>query len=205
MLNVALTGGIASGKSTVVRLLAEQGAHIIDFDELTRYVQEPGRPALQALVDFFGQEIVNVDGTINRTKLGAMVFQDRRKLTTLNEIVHPLIFREWERRLAALQEEKTPAVVISDIPLLIEGGSHKRFDLVLLVYATPAQQLARLTARNGCTPAEARLRLRAQLPIDAKIPHADYVIDNSHSVEETRKRTLEVWAELAKRALMKQG
>jgi len=113
-------------------------------------------------------------------------------------MVHPLIFREWERRLAALPEEKSPTIVISDIPLLIEGGSQKRFDLVILVYATPEQQLQRLTARNGCTPEEARLRLRAQLPIDAKLPHADYVIDNSFSREETRKRTEEVWIELEK-------
>lgn len=200
MLNVALTGGIASGKSTVVRILAEKGARIIDFDELTRYVQEPGRPAWQTLVDFFGREIVNDDETINRAKLGAIVFQDKDKLARLNEIVHPCIVQEGERRLAILREEKSSSVVISDIPLLIEGGSQKRFDLIILVYATPEQQLQRLTARNGCTPEEARLRLRAQLPIDDKIPHADYVIDNSFSPEETRRRTEEVWAELEKRS-----
>jgi len=202
MLNVALTGGIASGKSTVVELLREKGAAIIDFDELTRYVEEPGRPAWQALVDFFGKEILHDDGTINRGRLGAIVFADAGKLAKLNKIVHPFVFREWKRRLKELTVDTSPAIIISDIPLLYEGGSQKRFDLVILVYAAPEQQLARLTARNGCTPAEAGLRLRAQLPIDVKVPHADYVIDNSASLEETRRRTDEVWTELKKRTLV---
>lgn len=205
MLNAALTGGIASGKSSVVRLLAKKGAFIIDFDELTRYVQEPGHTAYAQVVDCYGTEILNEDGTIHRGRLGDIVFRDSRKLAKLNQIVHPCVFREWERRLSLLQQEHPDAIVISDIPLLIEGGSQKKFDLVILVYATPEQQLRRLVERSGCTPEEARLRLAAQLPIDAKLPHADILIDNSFSFAATEKRVDEVWEELERQARSKEA
>lgn len=199
MLNAGLTGGIATGKSMVVQLLAGKGARIIDFDHLTRYIQEPGRPAWNELVSFFGREIIKDDNTINRRKLGEIVFQNPEKLARLNAIVHPLIFQEWRHRLAVLQEENSTAIVISDIPLLIETGQQKDFDLVILVYAPPWQQLARLRTRNGYSAEEAQQRLASQLPIDLKIPYADIIIDNSSSLEKTGERVNEVWEELEKR------
>jgi dephospho-CoA kinase len=200
MLNVGLTGGIATGKSMVVRLLADKGARIIDFDHLTRYVQEPGRPAWNELVGYFGSEIIKDDKTINRRKLGEIVFQNPEKLARLNAIVHPLIFQEWRRRLTVLQEDNSSGIVVSDIPLLIETGQQKDFDLVILVYAPPWQQLERLKARNGYNTEEARQRLASQLPIDLKVPYADIIIDNSTSPENTGKRVNEVWEELKKKA-----
>lgn len=200
MLNVGLTGGIASGKSIVVQLLADKGAVIIDFDHLTRYVEEPGRPAWRELVSFFGREIIKDDETINRRKLGEIVFQDPQKLARLNALVHPLIFQEWQRRLAVLREHNCGAIVVSDIPLLIETGAQKDFDLTVLVYAPPWQQLERLRIRNGYNAEEARLRLASQLPIDFKVPYADIIIDNSSSLEKTSERVDAVWEELKKRA-----
>jgi dephospho-CoA kinase len=199
MLNVGLTGGIATGKSMVVKLLADKGARIIDFDHLTRYVQEPGQPAWNELVSLFGREIIKDDQTINRRKLGEIVFQDPQKLARLNAIVHPLIFQEWRRRLAVLRESNCGGIVISDIPLLIETGEQKDFDLIILVYAPPWQQLERLRIRNGYNAEEARQRLSSQLPIDLKVPYADIIIDNSTSREKTSEQVDSLWEELEKR------
>jgi dephospho-CoA kinase len=199
MLNVGLTGGIATGKSIVVQLLADKGALIIDFDLLTRYVQEPGRPAWSELVSYFGREILKDDETINRRKMGEIVFQNPRKLAILNAIVHPLIFQEWKRRLAVLRENNCGEIVISDIPLLIETGAQKDFDLIVLVYAPPWQQLERLRIRNGYNAEEARQRLSSQLPIDLKVPYADIIIDNSSSRENTSEQVDSLWEELKKR------
>lgn len=200
MLNVGLTGGIATGKSMVVQRLADKGALIIDFDHLTRYVQEPGRPAWKGLVDYFGREILKDEDRINRRKLGEIVFQDPQKLTRLNEIVHPLIFAEWRRRLTAIEQNISREIVISDIPLLIETGAQKEFDLIVLVYAPPWQQLERLRVRNGYSTEEARQRLASQLAIDLKVPYADIVIDNSSSIATTVSRVDALWEELKVRA-----
>jgi dephospho-CoA kinase len=201
MLNVGLTGGIATGKSMVVQLLADKGALIIDFDHLTRYVQEPGQPAWKELVSYFGPEIIQDDQTINRRKLGKMVFSDPQKLACLNAIVHPLIFQEWRHRLTVLREKYGTGIVISDIPLLIETGEQKDFDLIVLVYAPPDQQLERLRIRNGYTMEEAKQRLASQLPIDQKVAYADIVIDNSSSPEKTSKQVDALWEELNKKML----
>ncbi len=196
MLHVGLTGGIASGKSTVLGLFVEKGACAVDLDQLARYVEEPGRPAWHALVDYFGQGILQDDGTINRGQLGEIVFQDEQKRIRLNEIVHPFIFQEWERRLAALNDYDCEAIVISDMPLLFEIGAERYFDRIIVVYASREQQLQRLMERNNLSPEQARLRLESQLAIDSKLPLADYVIDNSSSPAETRKRVAAVWDEL---------
>jgi len=198
MLNVGLTGGIATGKSTVAGIFQEKGADLIDFDVLTRYAEEPDRPAWKAIVDFFGASVLNSDRTINRGKLGAIVFQNRDKLAKLNDIVHPLLFQEWRLRIASIRKNRPEAIVISDIPLLIETGAQELFDIVVLVYATPERQLERLLARNGCTREDALNRLASQLPIDKKIPHAHMVIDNSSSWEETRRCVDAIWEELKK-------
>lgn len=196
MLNVGLTGGIACGKSTVARMLAEQGALLIDFDEMVRAVQEPGGPVWREIVRHFGDEILREDRSIDRRKLGETVFGDREKRELLNRLVHPAVFEEWQRRLARIRARSADAIVVSDIPLLVEAGMVGTVDLVLLVYASPALQIRRMMARDGFSRAEAERRLAAQMPIDEKIGLADIVIRNDGSPDETRRAVSAVWPEL---------
>jgi len=199
MLNVGLTGGIASGKSTVARMLADKGALLIDLDEIAHAVQEPEGPVWQEIVAHFGRAILNADGSIDRRKLGAVVFGDREKLDLLNRLVHPAIFAEWQKRIAEIRAARPDAIVLSDIPLLLEAGLKPQVDLVLLVYIPPEEQIHRLMARNGYRRDEALSRLASQMPIDAKLPEADIVIRNDGSPEETRRTVDGLWGELRKR------
>ena len=196
MLNVGLTGGIACGKSTVARMLAEKGAVLIDFDELAHAVQEPEGAVWREIIRHFGEEILLPDRTIDRRKLGETVFADREKRELLNRLVHPAIFEEWQRRLAEIRVRRADAIVVSDIPLLIEAGLKGMVDLVLLVYITPEEQVRRVMARNGFSREEAERRLAAQMPIEEKLRWADIVIRNGGSPEETRRVVSEVWMEL---------
>ena len=196
MLNVGLTGGIASGKSTVARMLAAKGAILIDLDELAHAVEEPEGPVWQGIVSHFGEGILLPDRQIDRRKLGAIVFADREKRDLLNRLVHPAVVAEWRRRLGEIEKTRPDAVVLSDVPLLIEAGLKTMVDMVLLVYLPPEEQICRLTARNGFPREEAERRVAAQMPIGEKISHADIVIDNVGSVEETSRAVDRVWEEL---------
>ena len=196
MLHVGLTGGIASGKSTVARMFQEKGACVIDLDEIAHFVEEPDRPGWKAIVEYFGQNVLNDDRTINREKLGAIVFCDKEKLAKLNLMVHPAAFEEWEQRVAGIRKTSPQAIVISDIPLLIEVGMQQWLDAVILVYVSPDDQIQRLVSRNGCSREEALTRLNSQIPIDEKIPHADFLIDNRGSIENSRSAVHAIWEEL---------
>ena len=201
MLNVGLTGGIASGKSTVAQMLVELGAVHIDFDVLAHRVERPGQPAWEELVAAFGREILNGDETINRAVLGEVVFRDAARRERLNAIVHPAVFASWRRELEDIEKQSPHAVVLSDVPLLFEVGAEGMVDLVLLVYIPPAEQLRRLMLRNGYTRPEAEARLASQMSIDAKLARVDLVIDNRGTREETRRRAAAVWEELREREL----
>jgi len=203
MLNVGLTGGIASGKSTVARMLVELGAVHVDFDVLAHEVEAPGRPAWRELVAAFGQGILNADETINRAVLGELVFRDTARREPLHSIVHPAVFTAWRRQLGEIEKNDPHAVVLADVPLLFEVGAEGMVDLVLLVYIPPAEQIRRLMARNGYSRPEAEARLASQMPIDAKLVRADIVIDNRGTVAETRERTAAVWEELRQRERQK--
>jgi dephospho-CoA kinase len=200
MLNVGLTGGIACGKSTVARMLVEKGAILIDFDDLAHAVEAPGGPVWREVVRHFGEEILLPDRWIDRRKLGAIVFADREKREILNRLVHPAVFAEWRKRLGEIEKTRKDAIVLSDIPLLIEAGLETMVDAVLLVYIPPKEQIRRLTARNGFTREEAERRVAAQMPIGEKIIHADIVIRNEGSVEETCHAVSTVWEELRRRS-----
>jgi len=204
MLNVGLTGGIASGKSTVAAMLVEKGAFHIDFDILAHGVEKPDMPAWRAIIDAFGPEIRNEDGTINRARLGMVVFADQKKMAQLNAIVHPAVFTEWHRQLADIKKEKADAIVLSDMPLLIEAGMKQMVDVVLLVYISPEEQLRRLMARNGYTREESLSRLSAQMPIQDKLALADLIVDNEGSREETQDQVVGVWGELVRRERAKE-
>jgi dephospho-CoA kinase len=199
MLNVGLTGGIACGKSTVARMLAEKGAVLIDFDELVRAAEGTDEPAWREIVHHFGEEVLQTDRAIDRRKLGEIVFADREKLALLNSLVHPAVFAEWQKRLTAIRETRADAIVLSDIPLLIEAGLKTMVDLVLLIYITPEEQIRRLMARDGFTREEAERRLASQMPIGDKISHADFVIRNDGPLEETCRAVSALWKELLQR------
>ena len=203
MLNVGLTGGIASGKSTVARMLVELGAVHVDFDVLAHEVEAPGRPAWRELVAAFGREILNADETINRTVLGELVFRDAARREALNAIVHPAVFAAWRRQLGEIEETAPHAVVLADVPLLFEVRAEGMMDLVLLVYIPPEEQLRRLMIRNGYTRPEAQARLASQMSIDAKLARADIVVDNRGTITETRERAAAVWEELQQRERQK--
>lgn len=199
MLNVGLTGGIASGKSTVVRMLVEKGAFIVDHDRLAHLAYEPGGPSYEAIIARFGRRILNSHGKIDRKKLGEFVFKNSGRLQDLNAIVHPVVLAEWKKRLAEIKRQNPAAIVLSDVPLLIEVGWQKKVDVVLLVYAGPEIQTKRLRKRDGYSAKEARERLDAQMPMDEKRRFADLVIENSGTLEELQRQVDVVWVELVRR------
>ena len=192
-----LTGGIASGKSTVSRMLRELGAHVLDADVIAREVVEPGTPGLKAVSERF-PGVVGPDGRLDRAKLGACVFGDAQERAALNALLHPLIGQEFMRRTQELAEAGAERVLY-DAPLLIENRLHEGMDGVVLVWVPREVQKARLRARDGLDEAAAEARLAAQLPLDEKRQHATWVVDNSGSLEATRTRVEEVWSAMLAR------
>ncbi|MEW2294944.1 dephospho-CoA kinase [Streptomyces sp. NPDC006743] len=197
MLKVGLTGGIGAGKSEVSRLLVECGAVLIDADRIAREVVAPGTPGLAAVVDAFGEEVLAADGSLDRPRLGAVVFADPERLAVLNKIVHPLVGARSRRLEEAADED---AVVVHDVPLLTENGLAPLYDVVIVVDASPETQLDRLVRLRGMTEDDARARMAAQATRDARLEIADIVIDNDVPLERLRQRVREVWTELARRA-----
>lgn len=205
MLNVGLTGGIATGKSTVVRMLVKKGARVIDHDALVHALQEPGRPVWNRIVEAFGREILDAGGRIDRKKLGVLVFGDEGRRKALEGIVHPAVLEEAQRERDRIGRKDERAIVLSDIPLLLEVGMQGLFDLILLVYAPPEVQIARVMKRNNMTRNEAVARLEAQMPIDEKLKRADVVIRNDGTMKELQQRVDEVWEELLSRERAKRA
>ncbi|HVA22004.1 MAG TPA: dephospho-CoA kinase [Candidatus Micrarchaeia archaeon] len=188
---VGLTGGVATGKSTAAAMLRERGAVVVDADELARRVVEPGQPALDAIVAAFGPTALAADGTLDRSRLAALVFADASARARLEAITHPRIRALGDALVRAGQAAGAP-VVVYDIPLLFEVGRAADVDGVLLVYAPPHLQLARLQRRDRLGPDEAARRLAAQWPIDRKRPLATWVIDNGGTRTATREQ-VEAW------------
>ena len=193
---VGLTGSIATGKSTVSKMLAEQGAVIIDADKIVRRVQEPGQPAWRGIVEHFGEGVLQEDGTLNRAKLGDLVFQDSQNRQRLNEIVHPIVREERDRETAEARERDPKAIIIWDIPLLIETGIYKDVDRVVVVYVDQETQLSRLLSRDELSEEQAKARIASQMPIEEKREYADYLIDNRGTLEETAEQVREVYEQL---------
>jgi dephospho-CoA kinase len=189
---IGLTGGIASGKSTVARILAECGASVIDADLLAREVVMPGTSAYTAIVEEFGEAILNPDRTIDRKALGRIVFADPDARCRLERITHPAIRRRAEEELTELQKAGIP-VVFYMAPLLIEAGVTSRVDEIWVVYADQETQLDRLMRRDGISHDEALQRLAAQMPMDEKKKHGTVVIDNRGTPEETERQVRDAW------------
>ncbi|WP_406001505.1 dephospho-CoA kinase [Streptomyces sp. NBC_00829] len=202
MLKVGLTGGIGAGKSEVSRLLASYGAVLIDADKIAREVVEPGTPGLAAVVEAFGPEILTPEGTLDRPKLGSVVFAEADRLATLNAIVHPLVgARSMELEATAGRD----AVVVHDVPLLTENNLAGLYDLVVVVDASPETQLDRLVRLRGMPESEARARMAAQATREQRRKIADLVIDNDGPMEQLEPQVRTVWAELTERAEAARG
>lgn len=192
-----LTGGIASGKSTVSRLLRELGAHVLDADVIARRVVEPGSPGLAEIAARF-PGVIGPDGRLDRAKLGARVFADANERAALNAITHPRVREEFARQVAALEAQGVKRILY-DVPLLIETGLHAGMDGVVVVWVPRAVQKARLMARDGLSEEAAEARLAAQLPLDEKRQHATWLVDNSGGLEATRAQVERIWREIQAR------
>ncbi len=190
---IGLTGGIASGKSTVARMLVEKGAYIIDADKLAREVVEPGREAWQEIVDWLGKDILQAGGSIDREKLAEIVFNDRKMLKKLNSIVHPQVGKQLLARTAEIGEKNPDAIIVYDVPLLIEAKMADMVDIVLLVYVPPEIQIERQQKRDGISCPAAEARLKAQMPLDDKRKMAHLVIDNSGTIAATAEEVERIW------------
>ncbi|WP_339269985.1 dephospho-CoA kinase [Paenibacillus sp. FSL R5-0470] len=193
---IGLTGGIASGKSTVSALLVSKGARLVDADVIAREVMLPGHEVLAAAVKQFGSEILSSDGTLNRGKLGDIVFQNPAALQALNNLTHPAIRREIKERMNSMEEEDPKKLTIVDIPLLFESGLESMFHEILVVYVPREVQIARLMERNGLSIEQAEARLNAQMDIEAKRNKADYIIDNSGELAHTEQQVAVLWDRL---------
>ena len=200
MLLVGLTGGIGSGKSEVSRRLAALGAVVVDADKVAREVVQPGTPGLQQVVDAFGPQVLLADGSLDREGLGRIVFGDPEKLARLNGIVHPLVGERIAAIMADVEREHPDAVVVYDVPLLVENGLQDRYQAVVVVAAAPDTQLHRLVEQRGMTEADARARIAAQAPLEAKLAVADYVIDNDGDLGALDAAVEQVWRDLTERA-----
>ncbi|GHH73990.1 dephospho-CoA kinase [Streptomyces sulfonofaciens] len=197
MLRVGLTGGIGAGKSEVARLLVEHGAVLVDSDRIAREVVEPGSRGLAAVVAAFGEDVLTADGSLDRPRLGSIVFADAERLAELNAIVHPLV----RERSAELEAAAPPdAVVVHDVPLLVENDLAPLYDLVIVVDASPRTQLDRLVRLRGMTEEDARARMAAQATRERRLALADLVIDNEVSLDALHERVREVWDQLTRRA-----
>jgi dephospho-CoA kinase len=187
MRKIGLTGGIASGKSTVAAMLRELGFDVVFADEISRRLLDPGQPAYDEAIREFGREIVLPDGTLDRKKIAAIVFSDRTKLDRLNAIIHPRVEAHILKQFADWQRDGSRKVAFVEAALLVEAGYMKNLDGLIVTWCNPEQQIERLTAR-GLTEQEARSRIAAQMPVEEKLKLATYKIDCSGSIEETRRQ-----------------
>jgi dephospho-CoA kinase len=192
---IGLTGGIAAGKSTVARMFAELGAAVLDADDLSRLVAADQPEVLARLVEAFGASILDEQGRLHRGHLGRIVFSDDEARRRLEAITHPAIVTAARRRIEALRGEGH-ALIVYEAALLVESGRHREMDRVVVVTAEEEERLRRLCERNSLTRGEALDRLRAQLPQEIKAASADYLIDNSGPLEETRRQVVQVFRQL---------
>jgi dephospho-CoA kinase len=197
MLRVGLTGGIATGKSTVGQMFVELGCHLLDSDSLTHQLLEPGQTVHDAVVKEFGNRILAPDGTIDRRILGEIVFKtDPQARSKLNSLVHPAVIQRQRDWLKEMETEDPGGIAIVDAALMIEVGTYKNYDKVVVVTCNPDIQKQRLMARSGLKEDDIDARIRAQMPMSEKVKYADFVIDNSGDSAETRRQVEEVHSQL---------
>ena len=193
---VALTGGIASGKSTIARRLAERGAVVVDADQVVRDVQQPGSPVLDAIATAFGERMLREDGSLDRAALGSRVFGDADAVRRLNAIVHPAVRIESKRQFDEAFAADPRAVVVYDVPLLAEARLGDPWDLIVVAHAPAALRVQRLVELRGLSEVEAAARIASQVSDEERLRIADVVIDTSGTLEDTATRTDDLWARL---------
>jgi dephospho-CoA kinase len=193
---VALTGGIASGKSTIARRLSEHGAIVIDADQIVRDVQQPGSPVLTAIADEFGERMLRPDGSLDRAALGSAVFGDPDAVARLNAIVHPAVRTESARRFAEAFASDSAAVVVYDVPLLVEARVDDPWDLIVVAHAPAEVRKDRLVELRGMTETDAAARIASQVPDEARLAIADVVIETAGSVDDTLRQVDDLWMRL---------
>lgn len=193
---IGLTGGIASGKSTVAKLLVELGAALVDADQVARAVVEPGTPTFSAIVEAFGEEVLGADGTLDRKALAAIVFSDQDARRRLNGLIHPAIAAESARRIGEKVAEGADPVIY-DAALIVENNLHRGLDGLIVVAAQPATQIDRLMNRDHVTADEAQARIGAQLPLADKLAVATHVIQNDGDLASLQQQTQALWANLS--------
>lgn len=196
---LALTGGIASGKSTIASLFAAHGAVVVDADAIVREVQAPGSPVLAEIEREFGAEVVRPDGSLDRPALGARVFGHPERLAALNALVHPAVRAESERRFREAFAVDPAAVVVYDVPLLAEARGGDAWDLVVVAHAPAEQRVHRLVHERGMTDADARARIGSQVGDDERLALADVVIDTATTMEDTRAQVDRLWERITAR------
>lgn len=196
MLRVGLTGSIAVGKSHAVAILRELGCHVIDADQTARDVVAKDSEGLRRIVAEFGREVLQPDGTLDRARLGAIVFADKERRERLNSILHPLIIAAQDEEMRRFEVSDPEGIGIVDAALMIESGGYRRFDKIVVVHCRPEIQIERLMKRNNLSRDEALRRIAAQMPQEEKMRYADFLIDTSEDYETTRARILEVFQKL---------
>ncbi|AZR73719.1 dephospho-CoA kinase [Anoxybacter fermentans] len=201
MYRIGLTGGIASGKSTVAKFLAEMGLAVINLDLISREILDKGTPGYREVLATFGQTILNSEKEIDRKALGEIVFNDPALRKKLESITHPLILEKMEERIQKLKEAGKRVVVV-EVPLLFEAGLENKFDQIWLVYVDQETQIKRLMARNGLNREEALMRLKAQMPLDIKKTLADHIIYNTGDLEDLKEHLQQLWRDIKCKELL---
>jgi dephospho-CoA kinase len=186
MLHVGLTGNIASGKSTAAMFFSELGVHVIDADRIGHELLRSGNAAHQKIVEAFGRQVLDPDGEIDRKELGRLVFADHSKRLLLNGLIHPEVGAEIRRRISALEHTEGNGLILVDAALMVETGSYKMFRCLIVAVCSPELQISRIMNRDGLTESEARERMASQMPMSEKVKLADYIIDTSGTIQQTR-------------------
>jgi dephospho-CoA kinase len=203
MLIVGLTGGVASGKTMVSQILREEGAYLINADQIARNLVRPHTSTWNELRRVFGDGIFDEDGSIHRKKLAAKVFSDSEQRNLLNQILHPRIKEEMDREVTEIGQKDPEAIVVIDAALLVELGDYREMDRLIVVASTETQQIERLRNRDGVEEEEAQQIFSSQMPLEEKLKVADFIIRNEGSLEETKRRAKEIFQELKRIALQK--
>lgn len=201
MLRVGLTGGIATGKSTVGEMFVALGVRLIDADRIVHELLEPGQAVYAAVVREFGPGVLLPDGTIDRRSLGGIIFGDVSRREALNAIVHPVVIQRQREFVEDVARQDPDGIAMVDAALMIEVGTYKNYDALVVVTCPPEMQVQRLVERSGLTLEDARKRIQAQMSIEEKVRYADYVIDNSGSLANTKDQVAKVYSALRARAV----